>query len=252
MALGARSGLAALALAALPAVASATYPDPYLAHEGGPITGEPTFTVSGGLAAFTTSHTPAIECEATTAHGRFTNEETGVIRFHFTGCETIFELPCTSAGEETGDITTTELPFHLKTVDDGDKQTPGVLITPGDEKVKHDPEGPEETHFASFSCPFVGEVVVGGPSEGDPATGIVGTITDPEKGDPKNTATLSFESAAAGTQKHRTVTNDSEETTEYDLRASIGGSETTTAAQDGEGVLKFADGTEPEILTTEE
>jgi len=243
------ASLVALAFAALPALASATFPDPYLADgpNDDPITGEPTFTVENeGVTELTTSHTPPVVCQKATGNGKFTSPETGVIEFHFENCTTIFSLPCTSEEQESGNITTTELEFHLKTVDHGEEQTPGVLITPGDEEVEHG------THFASFSCPFIGEVVVGGTSAEDPVAGIVGTITSPEKGVASNTHTLSFESESAGVQTHRTVTNDNEETTEYDLKASIGESETTTAAQDGKGILTFDDPeTEPKILTTE-
>jgi len=242
------ASLVALALAALPALASATFPDPYLAEGGEAITDKPTFTVENhGTTALTTSHTPAISCEKVTGEGQFTTPETGVIEFTFEECTTIFSLPCTSAGQESGDITTTELEFHLKTVDHGGEQTPGVLITPGDEEVEHG------THFASFSCPFIGEVVVGGTSAEDPVAGIVGTIIDPEEKKGQSTMTLSFEAESPGVQTHRTVTNDNEETTEYDLKASIGGSETTTAAQDGEGTIKFDDeDTKAEIRTTGE
>jgi len=242
------ASLVALAFAALPAVAAATYPDPYLADEtGDPITGKPTFTMeSEGPPTFTTSHTPAFQCEKTIGEGQFTSPETGVIQLHFEECTTIFSLPCTSEGQEGGDVTTTELPFHLKTVDHEGEQTPGVLITPGQGETEHG------AHFATLSCPFVGEVVVGGTSESEPYAGIVGTITDPIEKEPSNTATISFESEEPGVQTHRTVTNDEEETVEYDTKSSIGGSETTTSARDGQVVLTFVDGKKRQILTTEE
>jgi hypothetical protein len=129
--------LAALALAALPAIASAMYPSPYLAENGAPIEGEASFTVSSGPPEVNTVGGIFVRCESVSGAGKFTTPETGVVKLTFHECTTIFGIGCTTPGDPSGTITTTELPFHLKTVDHEGKQTPGILITSGGGLTAH-------------------------------------------------------------------------------------------------------------------
>jgi hypothetical protein len=236
--------LAALAFAALPALASAMYPNPYLAEGGKAIEKEAPFTVSGGAGELNTEGGNFVECESVTGEGRFTTPETGKVKLTLHGCRTIFGITCTTPGDPSGTITTTELPFHLKTVDhqgEGEPR-PGILVTPGSGEAAHG--GP---HFWSVECSFAGVLEVGG-------TGLVGTITSPAERTPSNTETLRFSETAPGSgiQTHRVVTNDAAVTEEYDLKASFNESPTETTAIEAETTLTFANGTRPEIRTTGE
>jgi hypothetical protein len=229
------AGLAALAFAALPAIASATYPNPYLAENGNPVANTP-FEVK-------TQETPTrlattggnwVTCEAVKGEGEFETAETGWIKLTFhKNCHTKLNLKCGNDPDIASQaIETEKLYFHLKTVDHEGVQRPGVLITPN-------PNG----HFATFECSIIGKVTVTG-------TGIVGTITSPEKGVPSNTATLSFSQSAEGVQTHRTVTNDATETVEYDLETSVAGGALETTSLEAQWTITFANGMEPELLTT--
>jgi hypothetical protein len=232
------AGLAALAFAALPAIASATYPNPYLADNGNPVANTP-FSVETQETRTRLATTAGnwVTCEAVKGEGEFETAETGWIKLTFhKNCHTKLNLKCgNDPNIESQAIQTEKLYFHLKTVDHEGVQRPGVLITPN----------PETNHFATFECQIIGKVTVTG-------TGIVGTITSPEKGVPSNTATLSFSQSAEGVQTHRTVTNDATETVEYDLETSIGGGAPATSSQEGEGTITFANGMKPELLTTSE
>ena len=232
--------LAALAFAALPAIAAATYPNPYLAENGVPIESAG-FTVSGETQTeLTTEEGKFVKCSSVTGNGEFSSPETGSITLTFHGCKTTLGIKCTTPGEESGTIMTTTLPFHLKTVDHEGVQKHGVLITPN------------EGHFATFKCSFAGTVEVGG-------TGVVGTITEPAEGVPSNTATLSFAAEKdeegnpiRGHQTHTKVTNDNGETVDYSLESNFNGGGFEPASQEGEGTITFDNETEPEILTTSE
>ena len=248
----------ALAFAALPALASATYPNPYLADHGEPVenTG---FTVGTDPAAegeagyhprLETVSGKFLECERLDGEGEFETAETGWVKLATAGCHTTLGIKCTTEGQEAGTITMTKTPFHLKTVDHGGVQTPGVLITPGEGKAN---DGGD--HFATFKCSFAGTVVIGGatpdPNNGS-TPGLVGTIASPEEQVPSNTQTISFESEAPGVQAHRVVTNDNGETKEYDLKTSFNGGATETFSENERWIITFAEGMEPELLTTSE
>jgi len=230
----------ALALAALPALAAAASGDPYL-KDGETKIENTTFTVSGGAGELNTPEV-AVECASVTGHGEFINEETGKIQLTFHGCHSIFEIPCTTEGSPEGTITTTELPFHLKTVVHEGEEKPGVLITGDEENTIEDEEHGSTPHFASFECSFLANVVVAG-------NGIVGTITSPGENTPSNTASLSFTetSPQSGLQTHKKVAGSA---TEYELHASTNGGATEQAGEEAEGEIEFAGGMEPEIKTT--
>jgi hypothetical protein len=232
------AGLAALAFAALPAIASATYPNPYLATEfsvENDVEFHPRLDTVGGT---------FVTCKEVSGKGAFEGPETGWIELAFEGeCHTKLGLKCGSGEPSTEAITTTKLYFHLKTVDHGGVQTPGVLITPGEGEPMEN-----GAHFVTFQCQILGKVVVGGNKAKSPFAGIVGTITSPEEETPSNTATLSFEQESQGVQTHRVVTNDNEETVEYDLKSGIGGDATETAGVSAKGIIEL----KPEIRTTAE
>jgi hypothetical protein len=244
------AGLAALAFAALPAIASATYPNPYLAENGNPVSNTAFSVGTDPLSAGEPDHEPYLEtkdgnwvrCKKVEGSGEFETAETGSIKLKFIGCHTKLNLKCGTGEASSETIETTELPFHLKTVDHEGVQTPGVLITPNG----HTAHG---AHFATFQCQIVGKIEVGGNESEEPYAGIIGTITAPKKEVPSNTATLSFKQTE-GVQTHRVVTNDNEETVEYDLKSSIGGGATQTAGETATGTITFANGMKPEILTT--
>jgi hypothetical protein len=132
---------------------------------------------------------------------------TGVMQLTFgPNCRTGF-VSCTGHPHPTGNITTTELPFHLATLASGD---PGVLVTPG-----------ANNHFASFTCFGVNTVVTG--------NGVLGEIEFPECGEVSNKADIDFNATAHGVQQHTKLAGTA---TEYGLKK---GAE--NAAQDATGTL---------------
>jgi hypothetical protein len=173
------------ALFALPAVAAAT-----TAH----LSATSIFTVSKGAVEtveFETTEGERLQCHGgVSGSGKFETTTTGTLNLTFHGCttSTIFgSLTCTSAGQASGTIVTTTLPFHLISKVNG-SGTPGVLITPGTGE-----------HFATFICGGIAERKVTG-------NGVIGTITSPACGVASTTATLKFEQATTGVQKHNTHT----------------------------------------------
>lgn len=230
--------IAVLAFAALPALAAAEEvtsnpSNPYL--EG--IKEGTKFTIAGGEIKWTGS-AATFKCKKYSGSGEFYDPETGSLTLTFEECNGPFNAVCTTPGQKSGVITTTTLPFHLKTLEHGVVK-PGVLITPGPEEVS------QGKHFETFECPIVGKVIIGG-------NGLIGALTKPEEGVASNTLTLSFSSTEPGstTQTHRKVTNDE---TEYDLKTSIpgiGGGETSTTAEDAESVITFAEEMKPTLKTT--
>lgn len=228
--------VAAFAFAALPPLAAAFETnnpgDPFL-EDGGKSIESTAFTSAGGEAKLTGS-VGTVKCKKNKSSGSFIDPETGEISLTFEECTGPFNVKCTSPGSLEGRITFTTVDFHLKTVEHVLEKTPGILITPG--------VNAHGSHFATFSCPLVGTVELGG-------NGIVGTITKPAEGVKSNTATITFGATEAGstTQTHRRVLNDA---FEYDLKTRVGSGETKTAALDAESTLTFAGGMEPELHTT--
>jgi hypothetical protein len=216
--------VAAFALVALPALALA---NPTLDPKG---TGSfpTTFTSQGGQTFFETVGGTKVVCEKVTNAGEFTTGQTGSIRFHFTGChDGTFGIPCNTSGRGEGEITTTTLPFHLKTVEHEGVKSDAVLITPSGEKFG-------TGHFAEFDCSFLVHIDVTG-------NGIIGTITEPATNTESKEATVVFSAASTGVQTHREVTDNPG--VEYDLKAVINSNpeEKETAAQVGSGTLTFPD-----------
>lgn len=161
-----------------------------------------------------------IECDG--FHGEATFElggTTGTILLTFGPTCHVVPFPglsCTSAGEATGNIATTVLPFHLVTLPNN---KPGFLVTPT--------AGGTGTHFATFTCFGVNTVVTG--------NGVLGTIEN-DCGSTSETAKLDFKATAHGQQEHKTV---ADETIEWDLNK---GEE--TAAQEAAGEVTFKENIE--------
>lgn len=197
--------MAVFAFAAMPAFAAA--------NVTADLPADSNFTVHGGAGQLTGALN--IKCSTTTGSGKFESSTTGKIKFTFHSCSVLF--PCTTSGQPSGTITTTELPFHLVTITN---KKPGVLITPG-----------ANNHFASFSC-VVASAVVGG-------NGVIGEITSPCNVKSK---TFGVNFAGSGTvQNHTTIDGSS---TEYSLTSSIGGGAPANAALDSSGTATFVSGGE--------
>lgn len=203
------------ALFALPAVAAANP----AAH----ISATENFTVSGTKTVLLETHSgekvechPTAQVPAVTGTGSFENTTTGSVKLTFHGCTTttIFgSIHCQSAGQPTGTITSTVLPFHL--IGTLGPENAGVLITP---------TANSNEHFATFTCAGIQKIVSG--------NGVLGTITSPKCGAAATkTATLSFEQdpAKTGFQKHTNLTG-----VTYSLK-----SNGTQAAQIAEANLNF-------------
>jgi len=242
--------VAAFAFAALPALAAA---EPVTSNPGDPFLEGATegtkLTTAGGEFKWTGS-VGTLKCKKNWAEGEMFDAETGSLKLIIQECTSPLGTACTTPGSPSGTITTTTLPFHLKTVahkkpgSETTEHLPGLLITPG----ANNEHGP---HFFTAECGFIGKIEVGG-------NGIIGTITKPKEGEePSNTATVSFSSTEAGsaTQTHLFVTDHARETKgepaiEYDLKSRLNGGATGTLALDFEETLTFAEGMKPTLKTT--
>lgn len=159
-------------------------------------------TIDGeGVTTFTASF-GSLSCTSSSGTATFTNSTTGTLEQTFRGCTEPFGGKCTTTGQPEGTITTPTLEFHLLTVEDSvTKATgPGILVTPNG------------GHFATFKCPLIGEVTIGG-------NGLIGTITSPKCGETSSQATIQFSSSSTGVQTHKTVVGT---TTEYSLSSGSG------------------------------
>jgi hypothetical protein len=217
-------------LLALSAVTAAILVVPSMASAAGwdidptPTEAKPlTFTTSGGEAKLTSAQT--VTCAANTGSGKYTTATTGKVSLKFTGCKGPFFTTCTTAGQASGTIVTTELEFHNIMIENTVQLvggTPGILITPNG------------GHFASFTCSVIGiniNIAVSG-------NGIIGDISSPKCAGSSKTATLNFESSATGVQKFM-----QEETagTKYDLTSSENGGAPATASEDATGTITFGE-----------
>ena len=178
-------GLAVVSAAvlALPALASALIPLHLNPTPAGP---NPIDSV--GIVRISTTGGTQITCNGVSGNAAFeAGGTTGTLNLTFgSDCtENGLGTRCTSAGEPAGNITTTALPFHLVTLAN---EKPGVLITPNATGA-----------FAHFTCAG-GLITV--TVEGN---GIIGTITEPNCGETRSQATLSFVATANGVQQHKTV-----------------------------------------------
>jgi hypothetical protein len=134
--------------------------------------------------------------------------------------------PCTSSGLKcnsnptnvgAGIITTTELPFHLVTLEpSAGVVKPGVLVTPN-----------ADGSFAHIECAggLVKFTVTG--------NGVLGTITEPPCGSSGNMATVKFTTSGNGVQADKKVAGTA---VEYTLKKG-----TENAGQTAEGTLTMKD-----------
>ncbi len=211
----AAAALSALAFAALPSMAMASHQPPTSGlPENAAFSGTTTNTATLYGAQKIVCKTTAEQPNTVTTSGKFETPHTGSVKFTFHNCrEATLNSTCTTAGEPSGTITTTTLPFHLLYLEpkaEGEThERPGALITP------------KEGHFATFSClGGLVKVVVGG-------TGVLGTVTKPGIGGKSHSFSLKVKATAEG-QEHTTT-----HTTEtYGLTASINGGEAKPAYED--------------------
>jgi len=121
--------LSALALAALPALASA---DEFEAHcevnihicEG---------EITGGASTLVSDNGDTITCSAVGGTTSFTSTSTtGEASLHFTGCRehvTFFTFQCNSAGAAAGTIKTNAMTFHVINLEHTPTTKPGIKFT---------------------------------------------------------------------------------------------------------------------------
>ncbi|HET6571318.1 MAG TPA: hypothetical protein VFG58_07515 [Solirubrobacterales bacterium] len=186
-----------LSLVAVPAVASAS---PTVDIEG-----STHFTASGGTAQL---HVPnrIVHCEAISGEGEFASDEgsTGTVQLAFHGCTTTvlgFRVACTTEGQVSKTITTTELEFHVM----AHNLEPVMLITT------------TEGHFATFVCASP-QFEVGG-------NGIVGAIISPIYNFSSLAFTVEFAETEAEGGGQAITTTDETIGTDWKLTASVEGGE---------------------------
>jgi hypothetical protein len=204
------AAVACVAMFALPAVASANvwHIDKAVSFTG---------TGPGGVLKGGTE----VKCTSTTVTGNYTTTTAGTVEFTFHGCTGPFNAACTTSGQPSGTITTTELPFHNAVV----SGTPGILLTPN----------AATGVFAHFSC-FGIPVTVHG-------NGILGT-TNKACGSSSATATIDF-NVVEGAQEHTEWTG-----TKYGLTSTTGGGSSVAATEEAEGTIEFAGGEARTITCT--
>lgn len=208
----------ALALAALPAMASAGEPQVDPASGKFPLT----FTSTGGFSELRAANEPEIKCESNSGSGKYTTSTTGEFSLTFKGCTTSFfgfPVSCNTAGK-AGEIVTNTSVFHNTYLTDA-KTTPGILVT-----------SPTSGVFATIICGSFATIEVKG-------NGILGHLESPKCGEKKKTATLNF-AATGSSQNFKKVTATG--TTEYSLKSKTeGGSTEAAAAEQAEGTVTYAE-----------
>jgi hypothetical protein len=169
-----------------------------------------------------------IACTSTSGTGVYKNggvasKTTGEqLTLTFKGCtETVFGTPCTTTGQVSGTIKTTDLTWHNIMLESTPTGVAGILITPNG------------THFASYSCDF-GAIQIEWRGNG-----LIGEVEQPCSTSGK-TFTVNYESPTTGTQKWMQITT---EGTKYDLDAKeivFGGTPTVrTFSADGTSAVTF-------------
>jgi hypothetical protein len=138
----------------------------------------------------------------------------------FSECtESLFGSKCTSSGQTTGTIKTTDLTGHNVKLEPSPSTLRGVLLTP------------KEGHFATFSCAGnLFTIKVGG-------TGLIGELTSPTACNAvAKEPTVRFQALTEGTQRWTQVTTTG---SKFDLTSSKNGGTPVTAGQDGTGDITF-------------
>lgn len=197
------AGFSVIAVASSPAPASGAGWDIDPAGGEFPLT----FTVSGGQNNITVE-TLTINCTKISGTGKYTAATAGKIEITFSGCiyhNFLGPEPCTTPGQASGNITTTELEFHNVYLEPNAKN-PGVLITP------------REEHFATYKCMGAQWALSG--------NGLLGALSSPGCGSGAETAAWSFESSAAGIEKWMQIETTG---TKFDTTSKTGGGGLTTS-----------------------
>jgi hypothetical protein len=189
--------LALAAVCALLVVPSFASANPLHVSATGP------FTVHGGASELTRTSGNGTKGKTITGNGTFETTTTGTVHLTFD------EVTSEQLGS-CENVTTTNLPFHLVTLNSG---APGILITSAN------------NHFATFKCGFITVTVNG--------NGVLGTITSPACGGTSNKATLSFAKSVAGHQQHTSVTG-----VTYGLNSTILGV-TSPSSMDATATITF-------------
>jgi hypothetical protein len=218
-------------LLALAAISAAMFALPAVASAGewslDPAGGK--FPVSFNLSSSTTTTLTTddgsglkVTCSTATGSGKqVTSTTSEEVTLTFSGCkENLFGSSCTSTGQTSGTIKTTDLVGHNVILEKGPPEVRGVLLTPN------------AGHFATFDCLGFFHIVVGG-------NGIIGEMTAPTTcGAVANTATVKYESPTTGTQKWTQVTTTG---TKFNLTSSVNSGAAATASQDGTGTVNYAE-----------
>ena len=207
--------LSALAVAALPAVASA---GEYTADcENGPATCEG--TVAGGATQLRNDNGEGISCSSVHGITIVTNgSSTGVLILIFTGCvETItgFKFKCNSTGAAAGEIKTGSMVTHWIYLEPN-KGTPGSKTT-------------LPTAGVTFTCAGFAKKTVTGK--------VIGHISNPNCGTFQASHTADFTESSTGVQRWMQATTTGE-TTDLISNNDAGGAY-TTSAQIGSGVITW-------------
>jgi hypothetical protein len=190
------------AVMALPAVASAGTWHLEPAQNG---------SVSGGATALVSSGVTTTTCTSVSGASAFDagSTTTGTISLTFHGCKNKPGFHCQTAGDPTGTITVTNVPFHLVLLE-ANPRKPGILITPN---------GPD---FATFECAGIPVIVAG--------NGVLGELTSPACGASSNAVTVNF-----GLWTQITTTG-----TVYGLTTKVGGAAAGPATLTGGWTITFA------------
>jgi len=201
----------AMALAALPAAASAGEPE---IHCGGAVCGA--FTTTSGATALSVANGTTINCTSTTGAGQYTTKKTGTVALMYHGCftPTFFNTACTSPGQPVGTIKTNSSVFH-NIYESVGKTTPGILTTA--------PAIP-----LTFTCGGFVHVEVTG--------SIIGDLESPGCGGSSKELKLSLAATAHGQQQYKQVTTTG---TIFDLDVKLNGGAAQTAAVTGTGTMNF-------------
>ncbi|MGN6258278.1 MAG: hypothetical protein ACTHN3_11100 [Solirubrobacterales bacterium] len=179
--------------------------------------------ITGGATSLSSLNGQTTDCSSVSGNATWESTTTGKLTLTYSGCKatTLGEPSCSSPGEPSGSIVTTELPFHLVTAEHPvtGAKVPAILITP------------KEGHFFTKTCSFLTFKVTG--------TGLIGRIESPACGGSSNTMNIVFEITKHGEQTYRTVVGTPN--TEYDLLCNG-----ETAAQTGTVTVTFAQSTKLE------
>jgi hypothetical protein len=218
-----------LMMLALAAVSAACFALPSVASAGEwriytETAANPAFTISGKSANLSSSGFGAflpVQCTAFSGSGSYPTPFTAFMTLTFTGC-TQSGNTCTTSGQATGTIKTTELVSHNIMIESTEQVaggTAGLLITPNG------------GHFATFVCGS-STFTVGG-------NGIIGDISSPKCGAAfQKTATVEFKTSSSGNQLYKQVTTTG---TSYDLSTTLGSS-TFTSGWDATAAFTFNQG----------